>query len=351
MTETQEDKPLPNKLRLAVVGLGFWGRRWVPYALASDVCELVAAVDPLPAARASAVEAFDLPPELLFADLDAACAAAKPEAAVIVVQPKYHFAVASRALTMGLDILCEKPLAPNMEEAKGLLAVTRASGRTFVVSQNYRYRGANRAVREAIASGAIGELAYVHWDFQRAMRFGGWRDEELDEVVLEDMSIHHFDLMRFLTGREVLEVYALGFRPDFSWFKGRPCASAVLRLEGDVCVSYFGSWVAPGTQTTLNGRVTIAGSRGTIEFDTDIGDATLVTERGCRRQTIRGGLDFPGLDRSLAAFARCLRTGEPAETDIADNIKSLAVDLAALASSRGGHPVLVADILGTERTD
>lgn len=336
---------MPSKLRLAVVGLGFWGRRWVPYVLASPDCELVAAVDPVPAARASAVEAFDLPQELLFADLSTAYAAAKPEAVVIVVPPKHHFAVATQTLTLGLDILCEKPLAPNMAEAKALLSHTRHSGRTFMVSQNYRYRGANRAVKEHIAAGAIGELAYIVWEFQKAMRFGGWRDEEMDEVLLEDMSIHHFDLMRFLTGREVVEVYAHGFRPAFSWFKGRPCAAAVLRLEGDLCVSYFGSWVAPGGQTTLNGRVNICGDLGAIEFDTDIGVATLVTDRGQRRTILPGGgLDFPGLDHSLADFVGCLRRGERPETDVEDNIKSLAVDLAALESSRTGRPVRLADM-------
>ena len=340
---------MDHKLRLAVVGLGFWGRRWLPYVLASPDCELVAAIDPLPAARASAVEAFDLPGDLLFSDLATACAAARPQAVVVVVPPKHHFAVASQALELGLDILCEKPLAPTMAEAKALLAHTRRSGRTFMVSQNYRYRGANRAVKEHIAAGAIGELAYITWEFQKAMRFGGWRDEELDEVLLEDMSIHHFDLLRFLTGREVVEVYAQGFRPAFSWFKGRPCAAAVLRMEGDLRVSYFGSWVAPGTQTTLNGRVAICGSRGAIEFDTDIGTATLVLDRGRTRTTLPGGgLDFPGLDRALAAFVGCLRSGERPETDVEDNVKSLAVDLAALQSSRTGRPVLVADILGSE---
>ncbi|MHB1134593.1 MAG: Gfo/Idh/MocA family protein [Chloroflexota bacterium] len=336
---------MPDKIRLAVAGLGFWGRRWVPYVLASPDCELVAAIDPLPAARAAAREAFDLPEEMTFADLASAAERARPDAVAIVVPPKYHVALARQALALGLQVLCEKPLAPTMPEARALLAEVERTGLTFMVSQNYRFRGANRAVKEAIAAGAIGEPAYIHWDFQRAMRFGGWRDEEMDEVVLEDMSIHHFDLMRFFTGREVVEVYARGFRPDFSWFKGRPCAAAVLRLEGDLYANYFGSWVAPGTQTTVNGKVKVAGSAGALEFDTDIADAVLVSEGGRARRTVKGGLDFPGLDRALAHFAHCLQSGQRPETDIRDNIKSLAVDLAALESSRTGQPVRVSDIL------
>ncbi|MHB1416323.1 MAG: Gfo/Idh/MocA family protein [Chloroflexota bacterium] len=336
---------MQDKLRLAVIGAGFWGRRWVPVALASDVVELVAVVDQSEEALDTTISAFDLPASLCYRSLAEACAAAQPEAVVIIVPPKYHFAVAAEAMDRGLHILCEKPLAATMAECRQLLDRHRATDKVFMIDQNYRFRGANRAVHGEIAAGAIGKPSYIVWEFRKAMRFGGWRDEEMADVLLEDMSLHHFDLMRYFAGANCREIYARSFRPDWSWFKGNPCAAAVVTMENDVTVSYFGSWVAPGTQTSLNGRVNISGDLGTVEFDTDGSRATIMPLGGARRQVMGEWVAFPAIHKALEAFAHAVQTGETPETDIADNVQSMAMVFAALTSARTGKPVRIADIM------
>ena len=90
-----------------------------------------------------------------------------------------------------------------------------------MVSQNYRWRDHVETVRRRSPTGVIGELGYVTLAFHRGHRFGGWR-EQLPDVLLEDMSIHHFDLLRHLTGRNCRRHLRPSFHPHWSWFCGQP---------------------------------------------------------------------------------------------------------------------------------
>ncbi|MDA8217392.1 MAG: Gfo/Idh/MocA family oxidoreductase [Dehalococcoidales bacterium] len=337
-----------ERTRLAVVGLGLWGSKWLPNVLASADFELVAAVDQSDVALGAAAKQFEIARDRCFHGLDEACSAVRPEAVLIAVPPGHHCRVAAEAMDYGLHVLCEKPLAATMTEASQLLQQARGVDTVFMVNQNYRHWGANPAVREKVADGAIGTVEYAIWEFERPMRFGGWRAEQLEEVLLEDLSIHHFDLMRYLMGRDCVEVYAVSFRPSWSWFAGRPCCSAVLRFEGGLLVNYFGSWVAPGTSTSLNGRIRLCGELGAIEFDNaDEGRAILLKADGSPAVEIVGTGDaLPALGATLRAFARAVRTGEKPATGISDNIRSLAMVHAAIQSGRLRQPVALESLVG-----
>ena len=71
----------------------------------------------------------------------------------------------------------------------------------------------------------------------------------LDNPLLQDMGIHHMDLLRFLAGRNAVEIYAREHRPVWSEFQGRPNLDAVITLEDGAQVSYSGSWAGRGRST------------------------------------------------------------------------------------------------------
>ena len=69
--------------------------------------------------------------------------------------------------------------------------------------------------------------------------------------LLVDMAIHHVDLIRMVSGRNVERVTALGFRPAWSWYRHEPGLKMLLELEGGLPFSYSGDWSARGRSTSI----------------------------------------------------------------------------------------------------
>jgi predicted dehydrogenase len=146
-----------NKLRLVQVGLGFWGLDWAEEVLggAREV-ETVAHVDPVPAAREALLARIGVPPERCFADLDKALARVPCDAVLASLPTAFHAEVARAALLAGKHVIVEKPFAPTVAEAVGLVRLAEERGLVLMVSQNYRFYPAAIAAAELVAGGSLG---------------------------------------------------------------------------------------------------------------------------------------------------------------------------------------------------
>ena len=193
-------------MRLVQIGLGAFGRRWAEVMQTSDEIELVGVVDPVESSRSWAMSNLELTAEQCVASLDQALDWSNWEAAAIVTPPDTHHAVASEALRAGKHVLLEKPLATTLDEARDLISTAAENGRILMVSQNYRFRSPARTVQHLIASGEIGDVLAVKVTCRRDTRStfppGDFRYQMRHPFVL-DMAIHHVDLLRALTGRDV----------------------------------------------------------------------------------------------------------------------------------------------------
>ncbi len=129
-------------LRLVHVGLGAWGRSWARSVLpgAPDV-EVVAWVDPDPAARRQVRELVGAPAERCYSGLDEALAAHPADAVLATTAIPAHTPVALAALRAGLHVLLEKPFAPTVAEAAQVVAEAEERGLVLAICQNYRFRG------------------------------------------------------------------------------------------------------------------------------------------------------------------------------------------------------------------
>src|SRR5436309_3874937 len=119
------------------------------------------------------------------------------DAALIVVPPALHEPVALTALAAGWHVLSEKPLADDLAAAYRLVAAVERTGLTFMVSQDYRWSAPVATLRHHLQAGLVGEIGAIRYTFNKAWDFGGWR-ATLPDVLLEDMTIHHADLLRYL---------------------------------------------------------------------------------------------------------------------------------------------------------
>jgi predicted dehydrogenase len=343
-------------LRLIQLGLGGWGRNWVEeITRTTPGIEPVAWVEIDPAARVRATRELGLPPSLLFATLEEALAEVPADGALVVVPFAAHAELTRQALEAGLHVLVEKPFTETFAEARALVELARARGRMLMVNQNYRWFPAPERARGLLRENAIGQLIACYLDFH--FHYGaGYRYFFLDEPLLSDMAIHHFDTLRYVLDDEPLLVSCQSWSEPEAPFKGRPAAIATIRFAKGTLISYRGSWISRGPITPYGGNWRLDGTAGTIEFT--FRGALDQREKMDRLTLYRPGHrpekpklpEMPLKDRAgaLAAFARWIATGKPPETISSgeDNLKSLALMFAAIRSAReDGRPVPSAEIL------
>jgi predicted dehydrogenase len=205
-----------------------------------------------------------------------------------------HAEIALAALAAGKHVLCEKPLANTVAEARGMVAAAAAASASGVRSMcgfNYRRVPAVALMRELILAGRIGEVRHV-----RATYLQDWlvdpsfplvwrlRKEVAGSGALGDIGAHIIDVTQFVTGQSITSVTAL----TETFVKSRPLPSAssglaatasggtgevtvddaalfLARLDGGAVATYEATRFAAGRKNAL--RVEINGSHGSVAFD------------------------------------------------------------------------------------
>ena len=312
--------------------------------------ELAAVVDPDPEARRH-VEATPG-----YGVLEEALESVECDAVLVASPPGTHHVVVKAALEAGKHVLCEKPLATTLQDAFDLVKTADRADRVLIVSQNYRYNPPFRAVKRLVMEGALGKLASIRISCRRDTRAlfapEDFRYSMRHPYVL-DMSIHHFDLLRAATGRDVQSVYARSWRVPDSPFFHHPAVAALLDLEGGVPVVYQGDWATHESETSWNGDWEIVGEAGRLLWSgskEDRGAGEVLFERwdGEPRHVEQSDLEFVEREATLQALRGAIEDGRPPETVAADNVKSLAAMLGCVSSIESGQPVDVAALLAAK---
>jgi predicted dehydrogenase len=208
-----------------------------------------------------------------------------------------HAEIAIAALEAGKHVLCEKPLANSVEEARAMeraAAAARSRGVRSMVGFNYRRVPAVTLARQLVAEGRLGEIRHV-----RAQYLQDWvadpefplvwrlRGEEAGSGALGDIGAHIVDLTQFITGQLVSGVSGLTetfvkHRPLPAGSSGLSAAEVdggtatgevtvddaalfIARLDGGGLASYEATRFATGRKNAM--RVEVNGSRGSLAFD------------------------------------------------------------------------------------
>jgi len=285
--------------------------------------------------------------------LEEALARVDCDAVLVASPPGTHHVVAKAALQAGKHVLCEKPLATTLQDAFDLVETADTAERILMVSQNYRYNAPFRAVQRLVMEGELGELASIRISCRRDTRTLFAPDDfrySMRHPYVLDMSIHHFDLIRAATGRDVRGVYARSWRVPDSEFVHDPAVAALLDLEGGVPVLYEGDWATFGPETSWNGEWQILGEAGRIIWsgsEEDRGTGEVVLERWGEEARLieQRDLEYVEREATLQALRAAIEGGETPETVAADNVRSLAAMLGCVRSIESGEPVDVAALL------
>ncbi|WUT00541.1 Gfo/Idh/MocA family oxidoreductase [Streptomyces sp. NBC_00708] len=263
---------------------------------------------------------------------------------VIAAPTAVHDTLLRAAAAAGVPVFCEKPIAATLEGTRALLAELAGSGVPLQVGFQRRFDAGYTALRDAVAAGDLGWLHTVRaCTADPAPPPAGYLP--LSGGIFRDCAVHDFDSVRWVTGREVVEVSATGANRGDSAFAAAgdvDTAVTVLTLDDSTLVSC--------TATRYNGagydvRMEVAGSRSTLA--TGYGDRSPL-------RTTTGGQPSPAapydgfLSRfhdayvgEMAAFTEVAAGLRPSPCTGDDALAALLIAEAADRSMRTGRPVRV----------
>lgn len=276
---------------------------------------------------------------------DPALALADPDIGAVYVSSTNpsHFAQTMAAIAAGKHVLCEKPLAMSVTDARAMVAAAEAAGVTLATNHHLRCSGSHRAIRDLIRAGAVGRVLSLRLFHAVHLppHLQGWRIGGADQGggVIPDITVHDADVAMFLLDEVPDSVVAMagtsGLGQDVE-----DSAMSVWSMPSGAMVQSHESFTHPFAGSGLQ----VHGTAGSILAEgvmtqRPVGRVTLVTATGSR------DVSFPAHDlytRGVTEFvAACEGQGQPAATGL-DGVRSLAVAMAVRQAAATGQRVQVA---------
>ncbi len=309
-------------LKVIQVGIGGMGNVWLKAVLASNEVEYAGFVEINKAIAGEQVEKYGLDPALIFESLAQALVAVPADGLIDVTPPTFHREISLAALEAGVPILSEKPLADTMAAARDITQKANETGVLHMVAQNYRYSPPAQTLKQLLDSGELGQVGAVTVEFFKGPHFGGFREEMAYPLII-DMAIHHFDMLRFFLGSEVVSISGRSWNPPWSWYQGDASASVLLEFANKVVASYNGSWCSPGQETPWNANWRFECEKGIILLHKDQVYTQFKNQALSRVEPVE--MAHVAQSYLLHEFYKAVSQGKTPATTCQDNIKSLAI--------------------------
>jgi myo-inositol 2-dehydrogenase/D-chiro-inositol 1-dehydrogenase len=325
-------------LRLGLIGLGRIGAFHARTLADLAAVDSLVVTDAVPAVTKEVAERVGADPADSVADL----LAAGVDGVLIAAATDTHPELVLAAVDAGLPVFCEKPLARAVDDAVAVARRVQASGVPVQVGYPRRFDPAFLAARAAVESGELGELHTV-------------RSTTLDPApppaaylagsggIFRDCAVHDFDAVRWVSGREVVEVYATGSD------RGDPLFTAT----GDVHTAAALLTLDDGTLGVVsNSRGNPRGYDVRLELHGTADSAAAGLDEGLPLRSLEPGVAFPAgppheffMDRlasafraELAAFTEVVTGTRPSPCTVADALEVAYIAEAATLSLREHRP-------------
>ena len=322
--------------KIALIGAGRIGRIHAANVAAHTELQLVYVVDPIADAAKQLADNYGAKT----ADVAGALGDASVGGVIIASSTDTHLDFSLRAIEAGKAVFCEKPIDLDLERARS--AQAKLGGAPLFLAFNRRFDPNFRALKQKLASGAVGALETLHiTSHDPSPPPAGYIP--VSGGIFKDMAIHDFDMARWLLGEEPVEVFAAGaclVDPAIGAAGDIDTAKTILRTaSGKLCVISNSRRSGYG----YDQRIEAFGSQGALRA----GNVTETTvevwsEDGAQADSFQNFF----LDRYAAAyrhemahFADILARGARPEIGYQDGVAALALATAAQASKDSGKPV------------
>lgn len=341
---------MPKTVKIGVIGCGAIAERLhVPDYHYSPYADIVAFCD-VNEAHAQAVANKFAPKAKIYTDYKRLLQDPDVEAVSVCLPNSMHGPASIEAVEAGKHVMVEKPMATSLEEAKQMIAAAKKNNVLLMVNQTQRRVPSHMKAKEVLDSGILGEVLYVigmfghagpddwspgsDWFFdKKAARFG----------AMADLGVHKADLIRHLTGKEIVEISAFTARLEKEG-DVEDNFSSTIKFDNGAIGMLGASWTAKGMGSNF---IIFHCSNGTLRLHMWPDKpcvAHLVNPRAEINFEIPPPLaDYPeswqvdvggGFARAILGLEAPFCTGE-------EGMKSLAVIMAAEESARTGCAVRV----------
>jgi predicted dehydrogenase len=340
--------PQQKAFRLAVIGCGRIARAvHLPVLAAMTDVRVVAIADSDPAALDAARRIVPCAERIAG---DAALYTRDDVDALVICLPSHlHAEAAVAALEAGKAVYLEKPIATDLAGAREVVDAAQRAGRAAMVGFNYRFHPLVADLRRRVMAGEIGEVRGWRSTFTtRASGLPTWkRAIATGGGVALDLLSHHVDLLRFVTGREVREVFATTAATSEC---DEDSAALHLALDTGIVAQLSASWSSPEDD-----RIEVVGEKGTLYVDRHRslgvgGRLSTAASRGALLRSAVPSFDLvfaaarfaaprrePSFELALRHFVMCLREGQAPSPGLDAGLRSLEVVVAARASAKDGR--------------
>ena len=327
-----------NAIRVGIVGVGRIGRmhagivaHQLPQARLTAVYDVATSVAEDVASQLGTVSTATVDDLIDTVDAVAICTATGT-----------HLDIIERCARAGKAVLCEKPVASTIADIDLAAAAVEASGIPFMVGFNRRFDPSHQAVRDAVAAGTVGRTLLAHIVSRdpappplEYIRGGGG--------LFLDMTIHDFDMARYLIASPVVRVMA----------QGGALIDPRVAAEGDIDVALTVLTHADGTITTIDNsrqapygydqRLEVLGTLGMVQSENvRINQSRVSDAAGVHVQPLQNFFIERYTEaylREWQAFLHYITEGGPSPASVADGRAAAELGEAAWTSLRTGTPV------------
>lgn len=244
------------------------------------------------------------------------------------------------ALRAGKHVLSQKPFVADLDEGRRLVALAKRQGRKLAVNQNGRWAPQFSALLAAVRQGLLGDIhtldMIMQWDhtWTRGTKFA-----ELHHLILSDFAIHWFDIVaNVFAGRKARGIFANSVRAPHQDMPPPMLSNAVINFGDGLATLGFSAYQSLAPHEIL----CCVGSKGTLRGAGDLCNLTeleLTTKRGAVKIPLSGKWFSDGFRGTLDEFLRAIEEDREPTHSAANNLRSLELCFAALASADTGQPV------------
>ena len=340
-----------RKLRVAVIGCGAIAqRRHLPeYASRKDV-EIIAVVD-IKRNRAKEIAAQYKVPKF-FTDYRKALAL-KPDLVSVCTPNALHAKHTIDALKVKAHVLCEKPMAGSMKEARAMVAAAKARRRQLMIGHNQRYSAGHVRGKQLFKSGMLGKC----YGFRTTFSHSGpesWSVDGLDCFFFKkklsimgsmgDLGVHKTDFIRWFLDDEIVEVSAMMDRLDKKNCTVEDTAFAIFRMASGAIGQMHAGWIY---KAGCDNSTEFYCQNGVLRLEADPNFPVIVELSNGEKYFIKtkaiqtneaGGQHSSGV---IDAFVNAIQAGKPVPVPGEDALHTMAAVTACMESARTGKAVRV----------
>ncbi len=341
-------------IKIAIIGTGGMANAHAGGFGAIEDCSVVACCDVVPGKAREFADKYSIPSA--YEDARQMLENEDIDGVSIVTPDVYHKGPALLAIEFGKHVMCEKPLASNLEDAREMAAAAKAKGVLTAVNFSYRDNPATQKAAEMVAAGAIGRPIHVEGSYLQSWLsskiWGDWRTgtqwlwrlstRHGSAGVLGDVGVHLYDLASFVVGDIAeIECRLKTFKKEFDTVgeyildANDSAAMTVTFANGALGALHTTRW-ATGHANTVALRV--YGDKGALDLNLDRQQPD--TLRACLGEDIETAtwqqVECPQTPSMYQRFAASIRDKVQAQTSFEQAAKVQAyLAFSAISSEKG----------------